>query len=69
MQEIRYMRKSNDLYDECKDCETLDHCPHSDVERNGFSTPMPPDGCPKPVTIMRNTLKKKKLINSKYELS
>jgi hypothetical protein len=39
------------------------------VEENGFSTPMPPDGCPKPIVVMRNTRKKKSLINSKYELS
>ena len=39
------MKRNNDLYDECKDCETLDHCPHPDVEKNGFSTPMPPGGC------------------------
>ena len=63
------MMEKSDLFPECAKCKEIGDCPHSDVEDNGFSTPMPPEGCPKPITVMNYTLKKRKLQNSKYGLS
>jgi hypothetical protein len=61
--------KSESPYKECETCKEIADCPHSDVEPNGFSTPMPPECCPKPIEIMNATLKKRKIKNSKYGIS
>jgi hypothetical protein len=60
-------KKDNDLFPQCKDCKDLGDCPHPEVEDNELGTPMPPAGCPSPITIMAQTLKNRKLKNSKYE--
>jgi hypothetical protein len=59
------MRK-NEPYPECANCKDLDDCKHPDVENNGFSSPMPPDNCLKPIEVMINTLKKRKIKFSQY---
>lgn len=52
--------KSEDPYKECANCKTLGDCPHPDVEENCLGTPMCPDCCPRPIEIMKETLKKRK---------
>jgi hypothetical protein len=53
-------------YPECENCKTLGDCPHPDVAQDLLGSPMPPDLCPRPLTIMANTLKKRKLKFSQY---
>lgn len=49
-------------YEECEWCETLEDCPHPDLDTDDLmALPMCPDVCPKPITIMAATLKKHKL--------
>jgi hypothetical protein len=54
-------------YPECENCKEIGDCPHPDCEDNGFGSVMPPDSCPKPMKIMADTFKKRKIKNSKYE--
>ena len=52
------MSKNNDPYPECAKCKTLSDCPYPDIGDDGMSLPMIPDCCPKPIDIMKATLKK-----------
>jgi len=52
------VKKSDDLFIECTSCDDLGKCPHPEVAEDMMGSPMPPEGCPKPNEIMRNTLKK-----------
>ena len=47
-------------YPECKLCRTVDDCKHADKPEGEFHIPMPPDNCPKPINVMRRTLRKYK---------
>jgi hypothetical protein len=52
--------KAENPYKECEKCKTLEDCPHPDVQSEvGMSLPMPPDCCPKPIDVMKATLKKR----------
>jgi hypothetical protein len=53
--------KSSDPYEECKDCKDLGDCPKPDVAEDLMGSPMIPDCCPKPIDVMKATLKKHKL--------
>jgi len=56
------MELKDDLpYVECKFCRTLDDCKHVDKPTDGLSMGLPPDICPKPINVMRRTVKKHKL--------
>jgi len=61
MIEIKKIKHDENPYHECKNCKTLADCPHPDVENNMFGTPMAPDICPRPIEIMKETYKNKKL--------
>jgi hypothetical protein len=55
------MRNENP-YPECDNCKTIKDCPHPDVTMDGLGSPMPPDFiCPKPMEVMKETIKIKKL--------
>lgn len=54
-------------YEECDLCNDLGDCKHPDVEHNLMGSMMPPHDCPKPIDVMRATLKYKKIKHSKYE--
>jgi hypothetical protein len=53
-------KKSSNPYKECELCEDLGDCPYPEIENNMLGTPMCPDVCPKPITVMANTLKRRK---------
>lgn len=48
------------LFEECEECGTLADCPHPEVANDMMGSPLPPEGCPKPIEVMRDTLKIKK---------
>lgn len=48
-------------YKECSTCQSLDDCPHPDLSDGQLSLPMIPDECPRPIEIMKATLKKHKV--------
>ncbi len=52
-------------YPECEDCKDLGDCPHPEVENNLMGTPMTPECCPKPIDVMKATLKRKKLLRNR----
>jgi hypothetical protein len=54
------MKEDNNPYPECVKCKDLGDCPHPDIEMNCLGTPMCPDCCPRPIDIMKETLKKRK---------
>jgi len=47
-------------YPECSTCKTLEDCKHPDVVDDGMGSPLPPNDCPRPMDIMKATLKKHK---------
>ena len=49
-------------FEECEECRTLDDCPAPDMggEDERLCLPMIPDVCPKPITVMKATLKRHK---------
>lgn len=51
------MKTASPLYPECEKCNTLADCPHPEVEDNLLGTPMCPEGCPRPIEVMKATLK------------
>jgi len=52
------MLKSEYPYKECKTCKDLSDCPEPEVGDGAMSLPMIPDCCPRPIDIMKATLKK-----------
>jgi hypothetical protein len=48
-------------YPQCSTCKVLDDCPHPDLSDGDLSLPMIPDECPRPIEIMKATLKKHKV--------
>jgi hypothetical protein len=50
-------------YEECKHCKTLTDCPYVEVALDGLGSPLPPANCPKPIEVMKATLKIKKQRN------
>jgi len=46
-------------FNECKLCRTLDDCPNPDLPTDELGMSLPPDECPKPMNIMRRTLRKR----------
>jgi hypothetical protein len=50
----------NHPYKECFGCKTLEDCPHPDVVNDGLGSPFIPDCCPRPMEVMKATLKKHK---------
>jgi hypothetical protein len=57
------MKKNEEYpYPECKACKDLGDCPHPELNNeNLLSEPMIPDICPKPISVMKATLKKHKI--------
>jgi hypothetical protein len=47
-------------YPECKDCNDLGDCKHPEVTMDGFSVPLPPPNCPRPIEILKVTYNKRK---------
>lgn len=45
-------------FKECKKCQVLDDCPCPDTTVCSLGTPLPPDCCPDPFRIMRNTTRR-----------
>jgi len=45
-------------FEECKSCRILDDCPCPEVSQDMLGTPLPPESCPKPMSVMRATVKK-----------
>jgi len=54
------MRQSENPYEECVSCKTVDDCKHADPP-NGLNESMPPDNCPNPIHVMRRTMNKRKV--------
>lgn len=52
-------------YEECNSCTILDDCKHVEVSSDMLGTPLPPDNCPRPIDILRETFKKHKLNKKK----
>jgi len=52
--------EKNNPFKECETCKTLADCKHVNVAQDMMGTPMPPDNCPKPIEVIRQTLKLKK---------
>ncbi len=46
-------------FKECGTCDNIGDCPAPNVDDDGFGTPLPPDVCLKPITVIKNTMKKK----------
>ena len=57
--------KSENPYPECETCKDLGDCPHPEVAQDGMGTNMTPDCCPKPIEVMKATVKKRKLFRNK----
>lgn len=57
---MRSPKENSDPYPECKNCKDIGDCKHPDVTMDGFSSPLPPEVCLRPIEIMKNTLKKRK---------
>lgn len=53
--------KKDDIYPECEKCRVLDDCPAPEIADNMLGSPLPPNGCPRPMEVMRRTVKKHKL--------
>jgi hypothetical protein len=58
--------RNKEPYPECKTCKDLGDCKHPEIAEDMLGSPLPPDNCPKPIEIMINTLKKKKIKFSQY---
>jgi hypothetical protein len=54
-------------YHECKSCKDLGDCPCADIDDDGLGSPMCPDNCPKPILVMKATLKKKKQLRKQIK--
>ncbi len=61
------MKRTNELpYPECEKCQELGDCKHPDVTMDGFSSPMPPDNCPKGMEILKKLYNKRKHDRTSY---
>jgi hypothetical protein len=47
-------------YPECATCKSLLDCKHVEVQRDGLGTPLPPQLCPRPMDILKESFKRKK---------
>jgi len=54
------MNKDEFPYKECSWCKTLTDCKHVELTDDGFSTPLPPENCPRFNKIMAQTEKRRK---------
>jgi hypothetical protein len=54
-------------FPECMNCKDLGDCKHPDVTLDGFSSPLPPDECPHPIQIMKETVKRRKGLKQKTD--
>ena len=54
-------------YPECEWCKDLGDCPCPDVANDGLGSMMCPDNCPKPILVMKATLKKKKQLRKQIK--
>ena len=57
--------ESENPYYQCDLCQDLSDCPAPDVQQNFLGTPLPPDTCPRPIDIMKATMKKQKRHDNK----
>lgn len=58
---------SDDPYWECEWCKDLGDCPYPEVAQDGMGSPMCPECCPRPIEIMKATLKKKKQLRKQIK--
>lgn len=47
-------------YKECEDCRDLGDCRHLEIAEDMMGSPMPPNNCPRPMDILKETYKRKK---------
>jgi hypothetical protein len=59
--------KRTDPYEECENCQDLGDCKHPDVVLDNRGTTMPPDSCPRPIEIMKQTMAKYKKYKTRSE--
>lgn len=52
-------------YKECNLCRTLDDCKHRDKPDNELGIELPPDECIKAMSVMRRTMRKRKINKDK----
>ncbi len=62
------MEQNNFPYEECETCKDLGDCKHVDVAIDGLATNLPPDCCPKPIEVMKCSLKKRKSYRHKDDI-
>jgi hypothetical protein len=58
------MKQTSLPYPECTKCKDLGDCPCPDVDEDGLGTPLPPDSCPCPISVIKETLKKRKKLRN-----
>jgi hypothetical protein len=49
-------------YWQCEKCKDLSDCPCPEISLDMFGVPLPPDVCPRPMDIMKETEKNRKLL-------
>jgi hypothetical protein len=59
------MKKYEMPYPECDTCKTLEDCKNVEVALDGLGSNMPPDNCPQPIIVLKQTLHKHQLRNQK----
>ena len=47
-------------YWQCDGCKDLSDCPEPDISIDLLGQPLPPDCCPRPIDIMKETEKRRK---------
>jgi hypothetical protein len=52
-------------YPECEKCKDLGDCKHPDVADDLMGSVLPPNDCPRPMDIMKETTKKRKAFRIK----
>jgi hypothetical protein len=57
--------QNNLPYPECKKCKDLGDCKHPDISDDMMGNPLPPDNCPCPIFVMKETIKKRKSLKQK----
>lgn len=60
------MRENSLPYKNCKTCKTLGDCHNLVIAEDMMGSPLPPDVCLKPIEIMTNTLKARKMKFDNY---
>jgi len=59
------MKRGKDIFPECANCKTMKDCPRPDIDTDGLSSPLPPEGCPQPIQVMENTMYFKRVTDNR----